>query len=175
MAALRTYWSRDWPNEMVADLRKPPQTSQAGSFSPASSRRRTAAIGMRREQLRQSTYQRCRAVRGRAPGGAGLLVQTVDVLGDQSGEAALALQLDSARWPALGSASQAAADRRNFHASARTSDDARYSSMSKIAWARDSCPQALRAAEVGDPGGGGDPGAGQYRVPAGLRDEIGHP
>ena len=97
----RSSGTRFSPNEIVADLRIPPQSRHSGSSSPARTRSSVSSIGPRQphdEALRLRA--RCRGSRrslGRAAGG---VVEPVDVLGDervQRGAAARARRARGAR------------------------------------------------------------------------------
>ena len=94
---------------MVADLRIPPQatsptgTVQAGSVSPARTRAWTGSAGWRSPQRRHVTSEAVPWISTiRAWVGAGLLVQPVDVLGDQHVETTGTLELDQGAVSGVG-------------------------------------------------------------------------
>ena len=96
-------------------------------------------------------------------GGAGLLVQAVDVLGDQAGQPALAFEVDQgevARVRLGGPRRRGQAELPGLDPDRAGGDvlvDVEHRLRGRVLR-----PQPLRAAEVGDPGRGGDPGPGQY-------------
>ena len=179
-ARSRSSATRFSPNEIVADLRIPPQNRHGGSSSPASTRSSVSSIGPRHPHPMHFTIAHVAVDLdddlGRLPGE---VVQPVDVLGHEHVQRALALELDERevrrvrlRVPHLAGAPvlpRPPPDLRIRHVVLQGRG---------LLGVRVLRPHAVRTAEVGDAGLGRDPRAREHhhvrRVaqPRRDRDEV---